>query len=580
MSWLARKIIDLTRAATQFYYSRKYRALAHQLGRPELDDHPDSPRTVIIQIDGLSYSHLQTALAQGYMPHLHRALDDDHLYLTRWHCGLPSTTPATQAGILYGDNYDIPGFRWYEKERGVSIVCKRPDQLLAMSKRLRRSEGGLLRGGSSYTNLFDGDASLAVFTVSALGSTFFNNVRGLGFALLFLFSPGRVLRVFARSIHEYARDLAHRVSALFHAQVLPPTGWSSPLLRIVIDVVFAEMQTFGVMLDIYRGVPIIYTTYYGYDDSAHHYGPDHPETMRTLRHIDAYFHHINRMRKQYRRYAYDMYILSDHGASPSTPFQARFGQTLGQFILSSIGEALALDERADAEKQPAAHAQYLLNELGVFETRLSNHSAAIVRRARRALERRAPTDPEFLDMDVGRRSDIVVRSSGGLAHVYFNVTPRRLNLSEIAVLYPALLNRLIEHPGIGLVIGREDDKQGKREISIIGRGGTRAHFGGQVSISGVDPLATLTDPDGFARDLIRLAHFPHSGDLILLGAWEANGHVITFEDQAGTHGGIGGLQNEPFIIVPAADPQAGPPPRGPVELYHHLMHKYKSFVYN
>jgi hypothetical protein len=48
----------------------------------------------------------------------------------------------------------------------------------------------------------------------------------------------------------------------------------------------------------------------------------------------------------------------------------------------------------------------------------------------------------------------------------------------------------------------------------------------------------------------RLLRFPHSGDLVLLGAWNAQGKVIAFEDQAGTHGGMGGPQDYPFFITP------------------------------
>jgi hypothetical protein len=47
-----------------------------------------------------------------------------------------------------------------------------------------------------------------------------------------------------------------------------------------------------------------------------------------------------------------------------------------------------------------------------------------------------------------------------------------------------------------------------------------------------------------------VASFPHAGDLILLGAW-GNDAVVTFEDQLGTHGGVGGPQEKPFILYPA-----------------------------
>jgi hypothetical protein len=37
---------------------------------------------------------------------------------------------------------------------------------------------------------------------------------------------------------------------------------------------------------------------------------------------------------------------------------------------------------------------------------------------------------------------------------------------------------------------------------------------------------------------------------MLLGAWQ-NGAVVTFEDQMGTHGGLGGPQEKPFLLYPA-----------------------------
>ncbi len=572
MSWLAQRTLDLAHAVSQFYYSRKYRALAHHLGRPALARTPTSPGLIVIQFDGLSYPHLQQALAQGYLPHLRRALEEESLSLAAWRCGVPSTTPAVQAGILYGDNFDIPGFRWYEKDRGVAIVCKRPDHLYRLSQRLARAGRGLLRGGSSYTNLLDGEADLAVFTVSALGSTFFDNVRGLGFASLFLLSPGRVGRVMIRSLREYVRYWWHRLAGLVTPQVAPLLGRRSPLLHIILDIAIAEIQTFGVMLDIYRGVPVIYVTYSGYDDAAHHYGPTHPEAMRVLRWIDAYIHQIDRMRRQYRRAWYDLYILSDHGMSDALPFETLYGRTLGQWLLESIGEPLVLDERTGAEQQPATRTQYVLEEFQALEARRSVRGALLARRVRELLERRTPGDPELGELDVERRGDIAVYASGGLAHVYFNVAPRALTLSEITVLYPALLSRLIEHPGLGLIVGR-DRCGGTDETVMLGRHGTRTHINQQVVITGVDPLASVPEAEACAEDLVRLAGFPHSGDLILLGAWRADGRVVTFEQQAGTHGGLGGPQNEAFIIGPQAE-WLNSPPKGPLALHAHLAQRY------
>ena len=51
-------------------------------------------------------------------------------------------------------------------------------------------------------------------------------------------------------------------------------------------------------------------------------------------------------------------------------------------------------------------------------------------------------------------------------------------------------------------------------------------------------------------DLARVLAFPHSGDLVLLGIWNSTGHVVSFEDQVATHGGLGGPQDYPFFLSP------------------------------
>ena len=87
-------------------------------------------------------------------------------------------------------------------------------------------------------------------------------------------------------------------------------------------------------------------------------------------------------------------------------------------------------------------------------------------------------------------------------------------------------------------------------------------------------LCGLDDPDAVAVELAQLAAYPHSGDLILLGAWDSNGQVVTFEEQLGTHGGVGGPQEWPFILHPAHVPLDSHALSNPRELYVHFMATY------
>ena len=72
---------------------------------------------MMVEIDGLSYWHIKQAIADGLMPTLQEMMDKDGYVLTRVECGLPSMTSACQAGIMFGDNNDIPAYRWYDKSK-------------------------------------------------------------------------------------------------------------------------------------------------------------------------------------------------------------------------------------------------------------------------------------------------------------------------------------------------------------------------------------------------------------------------------------------------------------------------------
>ena len=560
MTWLTRKIVDLFNALANLYYSRKYAAITERMGLEESQVNAQKRGFIILQIDGLAYDHLRQAMAKGYAPHIRRLLDKKILKLARWRCGLPSTTPAVQAGIMFGNNFDIPAFRWYEKESNTSVVCKLPGLVKAMQDRISTGRRGILRGGSSYVNMFDGDARLSLFTLGAINSQrFFENVRGVGFLLLFLLSPLRVLRVIVLSLWGYLIDLGKRVVALFVPGYHRPFSVLSPFLQIITNVVFREIQTFACLIDIYRGMPAIYTNYYSYDEVAHHFRIGSTESLKALRGIDKQIRQIDRLRTQYRKRQYDLYILSDHGMTPSIPFEKAYGDSLGQYIAEQIGEGVFTDERGGDERPSAAKALFLLEELKGIEPRLSERGASLVQAAYRFVDKRLIVDPalssaevdEDASWDLSKRGDIVVRNSGSLSHVYFNVTPRPMNLSEIALIYPRLLNRLIVHQGIGLVVGREEG-----EAVIVGKEGTltlplHPPQMGEKEVRGQNPLLSLPEPELAASQLRQLASFPHSGDIIVFGAWREDGEVVCFENQVASHGGLGGPQDYPFIIYPS-----------------------------
>ncbi|MGD2144971.1 MAG: hypothetical protein PVF54_10880, partial [Anaerolineae bacterium] len=179
-TWFARRVVDLVGKLTDVYYRRKYGAMARRLGRPDVTP-GDRRGFILIQIDGLSHDHLAQAIAAGYMPYAEGLLAEGRLAVAPWRCGLPSSTPAVQAGMMFGNRFDIPGFRWYEKDRDAVMMPQRLDQIRTMHDRIGRGQRGILSGGSCYVSMFDGDADLALFTLSTLPrQRFFESVRGIG----------------------------------------------------------------------------------------------------------------------------------------------------------------------------------------------------------------------------------------------------------------------------------------------------------------------------------------------------------------------------------------------------------------
>jgi len=145
----------------------------------------------------------------------------------------------------------------------------------------------------------------------------------------------------------------------------------------------------------------------------------------------------------------------------------------------------------------------------------------------------------------GSAPDVVVCASGNLALVSFTEIPGRATLEEIDLRHRGLVARLATSPGIGFVLVRSAAGGGL----VVGRNGVRSLADG--SVTGTDPL----DPfgEGAADDLKRLDAMSRVGDLVVNSEFDpATGDVNSFEPLIGCHGGLGGSQTRPFLIVPSA----------------------------
>jgi len=131
------------------------------------DAETDERGLVMMEIDGLSYHHIQKAIEDGWMPNLSEMIENDGYVLSRVDCGLPSQTSACQSGIMFGDNSDIPAFRWFDKDLNRMVVSSHDSAMI----NARYAHGqGLMRGGSSINNMMNGDAHKSLLTLADITS--------------------------------------------------------------------------------------------------------------------------------------------------------------------------------------------------------------------------------------------------------------------------------------------------------------------------------------------------------------------------------------------------------------------------
>jgi uncharacterized membrane protein YvlD (DUF360 family) len=527
-----------------------YRQVVLELVRrePRLAGEP-APGVVFVQVDGLSEPLLRFAIRTGNTPHLSRWVRSGSHRIAPWDVLLPSQTSASQAGILHGNNDDIPAFRWFEKATGRLLVSNRPADAAEIERRVSSGDGLLVHGGSSVTNLLSGDAPRSVLTNSTLLGA--RGVRSRDFFGFFA-DPSTVFRTFALGIVELLRELAEaRRQRLRDLQPRIGRSWPFPMLRVAACVLLRDLSIGMVLEDMYRGVPVIFVDLVGYDEVAHHAGPERPESLDALSEVDRQVGILERAAASAPR-PYHLVVLSDHGQSQGATFRQRFGQPLDELIRDLMaGEPSVLAATSDVEGW---------GRVNTLMTQLAKGEGAGARLARRRLETRgedAPAAADGVGIEEGRPTparragretgerDVVVAASGNLANVYFPGIPGRATWEALDEAHPGLVEALASHPGIGVVLVRSE----RFGPVVLGGGGVRHLADGHVA--GADPLVPF-EPVAEAA-LRRLEGFSNAGDLVVVSMVDPDtNEVAAFEELVGSHGGLGGAQTRAFVLYPAA----------------------------
>jgi uncharacterized membrane protein YvlD (DUF360 family) len=507
----------------------------------------DVPGVILFEIDGLAEPVLRRALDEGHAPTLARWLADGSHRIVSWECDLSSQTGASQAGLLLGSNFDMPAFRWYEKERGELVVSNHPKDAAEIER--RRSDGGglLAANGASRGNLVSGDAPRCMATMSVVrdrkrsqSNEFFSYFAApYGFArtiALFLWDVVLERRAARRQRKRGEQHVAR--------------GGIYPFARGAITVAMRDLNVATLLADIVEGVPVAYATFVGYDEVAHHSGITEPDAFAVLALLDAQLERLERATAQAPR-PYHLVVLSDHGQTQGRPFRQRYDITLEELVQRALREGsvrapAAVDEawgNLGATLTEAREDNTLAGRLLNRVTRRHVVDGAVTLGPNRtALEQRREAEAEAVDDEAAKA---IVLASGNLGLVYLPDRDERMTLEQIDAAHPGLVESLAEHPGIGFVMVRSE-----RDGPVAVGGSGRRRLADDV-VEGEDPLAPF-GPNAAAH-LRRTDGFPHCPDLLINSTYDPEAdEVAPFEEFMGSHGGLGGSQSHPFAIVPSA----------------------------
>ncbi|EST31892.1 hypothetical protein M877_05705 [Streptomyces niveus NCIMB 11891] len=499
---------------------------------------PASPGTLFLQLDGVGHQVLLDAVAAGHMPTLAGWLGERPTHrLTPWRTDWSSQTGASQLGILHGTNHDVPAFRWYEKESGRIMVSNRPASAAELQRRAvehTRDAGLLTLDGASRGNLFSGGADQLALVLSMAARRGKATRSRAGYFAYFT-DPANAVRTAVSFVAEVGREIGQSTRARVRGdRPRVSRGGLYPFIRAFATVVERDVVVAAVIGDMLAGRAAVYADLVAYDEVAHHSGPHSRDAIRVLQRLDRSIALLAKVAEHAPR-SYRLVLLSDHGQSPGETFLGVYGLTLRDLVRAGCG--LPVPRRAVRTKSGA-------------EARQAARDAVRI-----ALHRPVDGD-ESDDGEAGeekrsaRGHDPIVLASGNLGLISFPDVPQRMSREQIDERHPALLRTLANHPGIGFLLVRSE-----ADGSVV-----LGPAGAEIPVAKLDDTGILaTMGPGAAEAVRRTDTFPHVADIMVNSMYDpATGRVHAFEEQIGSHGGLGGEQSNAFLLSPLTLPPPVP----------------------
>ncbi len=569
---------------------------------------------IFLEIDGLSYNTLRKALENGDMPTLRKWLEDGSHELVEWETDLSSQTSSSQAGILHGNNNNIPAFRWIEKEKDNRVISSNGrDNSELIERRISNGKGLLSNNGASRSNLFSGDATDHILTFSKFAIS--KAIKSRSWYYLYS-KPYAITRILILFIFDMIMEFASRMRHLFK-NIQPRLKWRGLayyVARAGTNVAMREATTLTIIGDIFAGNHnVIYATYMGYDEIAHHSGVEDYDSLYALRQIDRQFKRLKNAAEKANR-NYKFIVLSDHGQSNGFTFKEKYGESLNDLVKELLPDDISvhsiLHSNDDHFREKYSLKPYVENNLEKVDRRIEksidNTKEKIDTRIDNTKERIDNTKERIdsrLDFDISPREKFNEIKSNSSTLEYFNklksersflnsdepLSKRLNNISTDLNMNIQFSNKtkvseetaqtiVLASGNLGLIYFTDwSDRMTYEQIEDAFPGllkGLAHHEGiGFVMVKSdiYDTIVLSNDDvlyldseeyygnhflDSFGKNTIkklkRTDGFAHVPDILVNSAYDIdNDEVYAFEELIGSHGGAGGNQQYPFIIYPS-----------------------------
>jgi endonuclease/exonuclease/phosphatase family metal-dependent hydrolase len=481
----------------------------------------EEPGLVMIQIDGLGRKQFEAALAAGKMPFLRQLMTREGYEMRTFYPGIPATTPAVQAELYYGVRSAVPAFSFFDRALKKIGRMWDPEWAKAREASCAKEAEGLLKGGSSWSNIYTGGAGQeeSHFCAASIGmgdmwrSGKFRNI----FVFILLQLPTAV-RIAWLLLVELAVAAVDATKAIVRGRK-PSLELMLLLSRVFVGVGLRELLTISGQIEVTRGLPIVHINFVGYDEHAHIRGPGSRFAHYGLRGIDRAIRKIAQAAHRSPRRDYAVWVFSDHGQEPTRPFpENRPGE-----LEAVISDCLELSQKRDAAWRPRLQQRTV-------------PASAWLRRKRSARQIERLRIEEEVTFEEGK--PFMVAAMGPVGHVYF--ADPKSDEQRIAV-----ARRLISEGRVPGVLLRMEEGE---IIWFHGQGEARVPHE-------VAPL--LPHPPEMraeiAADIVTFCEHRDAGDLILLG-WSPSGGTWSFAPERGAHGGFGPDESQGFLLMPLRTP--------------------------